>query len=94
MIRNILASLLLAGLCGAALADDPVPAPAPETATANTPPDPDSKLCLRETGSHLRPKQGECLPVTGSRYSREDVENTGSVDLSDALRRLDPSLTR
>ncbi len=95
MIKTILTCLLFAGLSGAALADDPAPTPGTATTTtAKTPPEPGSKYCVQDTGSHIRPKQGECLPVPGRSYSREDVENTGSVSNSDALRRLDPSITR
>ncbi|HZR33969.1 MAG TPA: hypothetical protein VFA75_01240 [Nevskia sp.] len=93
MIKSILTCLLFAGLSGAALADDPAPTSATAATTAKAVPAPGSTLCVQDTGSHIRPKPGECLPVAGRSYSREDMENTGSFSNSDALRHLDPSIT-
>lgn len=57
-------------------------------------------FCLRQTGSHVRsvtPKAHgdravECASEPGRVYSREDIERTGAISTSDALRRLDPSI--
>jgi hypothetical protein len=49
--------------------------------------------CLRETGSHIVSKNKKsCIDANGSSYSREDIDRTGTTDLADALRRLDPSV--
>ncbi|HRN61520.1 MAG TPA: hypothetical protein PK743_13880 [Luteimonas sp.] len=61
--------------------------------------DPDDRFCIKETGSRIvatrnRSKKNdqECVNASGRVYTREDIENTGSGDLRDALRRLDPSI--
>ena len=49
--------------------------------------------CLKHTGSRLiraDSKGRKCAMATGRSYSREDIDRTGSIDLRDALRRLDP----
>lgn len=52
--------------------------------------------CLKETGSRLAPrpdnKGRKCVNASGRAYSREDLDRTGAIDLSDALRRLDPAV--
>jgi hypothetical protein len=49
--------------------------------------------CLRETGSHVVSKdQKSCVSANGSSYTKEDIDRTGTTDLADALRRLDPSV--
>lgn len=48
--------------------------------------------CLRLTGTRIRPPAGRCASGPGRVYSREELDRTGAIDLSDALRRLDPSL--
>lgn len=58
------------------------------------------RFCIRETGSRVtanrnaRSKRAEqeCVNGGGRVYTREDIERTGSVDVKDALRRLDPSI--
>ncbi len=87
MIRNLLAGLAL-GLAGTALADGDA-APQPAAPAADT----GSKTCIHETGSRLPRKAGECLAVPGRSYDSQDLQNTGAVDLSEALRQLDSSVT-
>lgn len=53
----------------------------------------DSRTCLRDTGSHIRPAKGQCLPVHGNSYTQQDIRRTGAVDMGQALRMLDPSVT-
>ncbi len=60
--------------------------------------DPEDRFCIRETGSRIvarrnRDKRAEeeCVNASGRVYTREDIERTGSADMRDALRRLDPS---
>lgn len=52
--------------------------------------------CLKETGSRLatRPdsRGRKCVNATGRSYTKEDMDRTGAIDLSDALRRLDPAV--
>jgi len=58
------------------------------------------RFCIRETGSRVtaarnaRSKRAEqeCVNAGGRVYTRDDIDRTGSVDVKDALRRLDPSI--
>lgn len=52
----------------------------------------DSRQCIRDTGSHIPPPKGQCLPVAGSSYSRQDIQRTGATNVGHALRMLDPSV--
>ena len=59
----------------------------------------DDRFCIEQTGSRIvaarnarsKSEQKDCVATGGRVYTREDIERTGSVDLRDALRRLDPS---
>lgn len=53
----------------------------------------DSRACLRDTGSHIPPPKGQCLPVAGSSYSQQDIQRTGTNNVGQALQMLDPSVT-
>jgi len=61
--------------------------------------------CLRQTGSLItarsntkasRDKRAQdghkCISANGRSYSREDIDRTGTTDLNEALRRLDPAV--
>lgn len=58
------------------------------------------RFCIRETGSRIvanrnassEAEREECVAAGGSVYTREEIERTGSTDLADALRRLDPRI--
>ncbi|GGK10763.1 hypothetical protein [Luteimonas terricola] len=60
----------------------------------------DDRFCIEQTGSRItaarnarsKSDQKECVAAGGRVYTREDIDKTGSVDLQDALRRLDPSI--
>jgi outer membrane cobalamin receptor len=60
----------------------------------------DDRFCIQETGSRVvaarnarsRSDEKECVSAGGRVYTRADIEATGSVDIKDALRKLDPSL--
>lgn len=60
----------------------------------------DDRFCIEQTGSRIvaarnarsKSEQKDCVATGGRVYTREDIEKTGSVDLQDALRRLDPSM--
>lgn len=70
----------------------------PQAATATTNgkrvvPPLDSRSCLRDTGSHIPPPKGQCLPVAGNSYSQQDIQRTGATTVGQALQMLDPSVT-
>jgi len=48
----------------------------------------EQEQCIRETGTRIEREQGKCQNVPGHAYSREDIERTGGVRTSDALKRL------
>ncbi len=54
---------------------------------------PGDRNCLRSTGSLIKPKKGECLPVTGRSYSGDELRRTGQPDNARALQMLDPSIS-
>ena len=58
--------------------------------------DANDRNCLKETGSRLAPrpdsKGRKCVNAIGRSYTREDLDRTGTIDLGDALRRLDPAV--
>lgn len=87
-----------AGIALPALAGPP-PAgarPAVAASTAHAAPaviKPGSRLCLRDTGSHIRARGGQCLPAANGRsYGAKDLQRTGQVDPVAALRMLDPAV--
>lgn len=49
--------------------------------------------CLRSTGSRIRRGDDGCLPVSGVALTREEIDSTGAVTVSDAIRRLVPAAT-
>ena len=51
--------------------------------------------CLKETGSRViraDSKGRKCAIGPGRSYTKDDIDRTGSIDLADALRKLDPSI--
>ena len=48
--------------------------------------------CIRETGSHILPPPGKCLPGPGSVYTQKDIQATGQPNIGAALRQLDPRI--
>ncbi|GLQ95870.1 hypothetical protein [Dyella mobilis] len=54
---------------------------------------PGDRNCIRDTGSLIPPKKGECLPVMGRSYSQKDIQATGQTQLGPALQQLDPAIT-
>lgn len=63
------------------------------TTTKRAVPPPDSRNCIRDTGSHIPPPKGQCLPVPGNSYSQQDIQRTGAANVGQALQMLDPSVT-
>ncbi|WP_407354363.1 hypothetical protein [Luteimonas sp. R10] len=95
MKRLLIAGMLL-GFAFAAAAQDvePEEQATSDRAKASEP------FCIRETGSRIiaqrnartKKERADCVAAGGRVYTREDIEQTGSVDLVEALRRLDPSI--
>lgn len=95
-------AVLMGGAISAAQAQAPTPQPAssaqPAAAVAQRPankavPAPGTRQCIRDTGSHIPPPKGQCLPVAGRSYNRQDIQRTGAITVGSALRMLDPSVT-
>lgn len=61
---------------------------------------PDDRICVEQTGSRViaarnarsRSDEKECIAGGGRVWTRAEIERTGSIDLRDALRRLDPAI--
>ncbi|GLQ46969.1 hypothetical protein GCM10007862_20200 [Dyella lipolytica] len=92
------AALLAAGFAAAAFAapqNTPTPnqQAASSTAAKQSPIKPGDRNCIRDTGSLIPAKKGECLPVAGRSYTKHDLDNTGERTLGPALEKLDPSIT-
>lgn len=70
-----------------------------DTAPANahhakrSPLKPGDRQCIQNTGSLIPAKKGECLPVPGRSYSKEELDATGQTTLGPALQQLDPAIT-
>lgn len=108
MKRLLLASALLAFASVASAQSvtivDEEPEQAMDTTTTETAEGPDGefadRLCLKQTGSRIvearnlrsRDANKKCIDGNGRVYTRADINQTGEVDLADALRRLDPSI--
>lgn len=102
-MRNALLMIALTlgfGLAHAETPADPERAPEPDTlASKTTETEPALRAerhCIRHTGTRLkvRDKNGCIATAPGRSYSRDDIERTGETDVADALRRLDPSISR
>ncbi|TWT20628.1 hypothetical protein [Luteimonas wenzhouensis] len=97
LLAGLAAGLLVLALPAVALAQDEEPEEERRAAVRKG--DPDDRFCIRETGSRIvatrnrgRSDEQECVNASGRVYTREDIEKSGSADLRDALRRLDPSI--
>lgn len=60
---------------------------------ANTRPEID-RLCLKHTGSRIaaRDSPGRRCSAFGRVYTQDDLQRTGAINLTDALRMLDPAI--
>lgn len=99
-MKRLLTFSLLLAFAGAASAQANVDEPE-EAGNGRTPrAKPDDRFCIQQTGSrvsaarHARSKddQKDCVGAGGRVYTREDIRNSGSTDIGDALRKLDPSI--
>ncbi len=89
MLRSLALSAALA-LMLAACATEPS-APNKATTAAAKPP----AGCVGQTATRLPLKDGSTACAGfGSTYSRQDIDNTGQVDLGYALPMLDPAISR
>lgn len=85
--RFLSATLLAAVLLGlGACASQPSPLAARESDTA------DRSSCI-PTGSRIRTRDGDCSPkgYPFRSYSAEELQDTGEIDLLEALRQIDPA---
>lgn len=97
---TVVVLLTAAGFATAARAA-PQNSPAPQQPAAtsaaasnnHSPIKPGDRNCLRDTGSLIPAKPGQCLPVTGHTYSKKDIDATGETTIGPALEKLDPSVT-
>lgn len=54
---------------------------------------PGDRSCIRDTGSLIPAKQGQCLQGSfGRSYSARELRDTGQPKMGDALRMLDPAI--
>jgi hypothetical protein len=87
MLRPLLMAATAAGLLSACATPQSQPDVAAKV-VASTPPN-----CLT-TGTRIALKPGECANAAGRVYSKDQLDQTGALTTAEALRRLDPSLTR
>jgi hypothetical protein len=96
---SVVVLLTAAGFAMAARGAPQSTAPPSDQAAATTAPTnhspikPGDRNCIRDTGSLIPAKKGECLPVTGRSYSKDDINKTGKTTVAGALQQLDPSVT-
>lgn len=99
MFRLMFSAALMAGLAAAAFAapqstpSNDQQASTPSKTVPRSPLKPGDRNCIRDTGSLIKAKPGECLPVAGRSYSKQDIDATGETQLGPALNKLDPAIT-
>lgn len=81
-----IASAIATALVVAACASTPNVKPAASAAVAANP------ACLTQTGSRIPGDSTNCMAF-GRSYSSSDIDTTGKVNVGDALRVLDPSVS-
>lgn len=87
------ATATFAGPQSAPATDQPAATATPVAPKHASPIKPGDRQCIHDTGSLIPAKKGECLPVTGRSYTKDDIDATGARTLGGALRRLDPAVT-
>ena len=99
MFRLVVGAALAAGMALAAFAtpQDNRQADsrmsAPSKTVSRSPLKPGDRQCIRDTGSLIPAKPGQCLPVAGRSYSKQEIDATGETRLGPALEKLDPAVT-
>lgn len=48
--------------------------------------------CIRDSGTRIKPRKGECVGIAGRSYSNDDLQRNGAINAGDALRRIDPTI--
>ena len=84
--------LTIATVAGGMLAGCATPTPRAMNTPDAAPTAQAASLHCLKTGSRIVQKDNECANVSGRAYSRDDIDRTGAFTVSEALRRLDPSV--
>jgi hypothetical protein len=87
MLKSLLIAATAAGLLAACATPSSQPDLAREAAAA-------PRLNCLTTGTRIRLKDGECANSAGRVYTKDDLDRTGAITTEEALRLLDPSLSR
>ncbi|MBA4286673.1 MAG: hypothetical protein C0434_14190 [Xanthomonadaceae bacterium] len=89
-------SILLAGVAATLMISAQVSAEETEAASPKTQEtdrqEASSTTCLRETGTRIKLRSGQCATASGRVYSTDDLRSTGQPTVGDALRQLDPNI--
>jgi hypothetical protein len=89
-VLKLLIPLAAALTLAACASTPPVEAPLADSSSLDKKP---MTHCL-QTGTRIRLNDDQCAAVSGRAFSSEELEQTGEMNLSDALRKLDPSFGR
>jgi hypothetical protein len=90
MLKALVLGTLTAGLLAACAATPPAPDTVVADRTAATAP----RVNCLTTGTRIALKDGECANVAGRVFSQDELQRTGAINTAQALRMLDPSLSR
>ena len=93
MARNlILGAIVAIAAFGCATSTSPPSAADSRAGNLKSAASPDSH-CVVDTASRIkRPADKACSATPGTSYSQQELESTGRIDTSDALRQLDPRI--
>ena len=89
LVSIALAAVLSVGAVHAQDASKETPAPSADKQAVK----PGDRNCIRDTGSLIKAKPGQCLPVAGRSYGHDDLDRTGKTRVGPALQDLDPSIS-
>lgn len=87
-MHKLLTLAALAALAGCA-AQTPPEAPLAHSLTSEKP----NSHCI-QSGTRIRLDEDQCSSASGREFSQQELEQTGEMNLADALRKLDPSIGR
>jgi hypothetical protein len=93
MARNLILGVLVAvAAFGCATATSQRSPADSRVANAKPATSPDSH-CVVDTASRIkRPADRLCSATPGTTYSQQEIQDTGRIDVADALRQLDPRI--